>query len=68
MKQYHTLLAREHGRWAIQFGDFDRATVIAERDDYKDAGTYLLREMKVITTGPRQAEIDAAVAKLNERA
>ena len=63
-KQYHTLLAREHGRWCIAFGAFDRADVDAERADYVDGG-WLKKNLHIITTEPDQDEIDYAVAVLN---
>lgn len=52
-------------RWAPEFGDYDCTTVEDERDDYLDKG-WKRRELKIITTGDTQADIDAAVAALNE--
>lgn len=64
-RKYFTLLVRDGaGRpWGIHFGDFDRETVEDERRDGRDY--YAARDMKIITTGSRQAAINAAVTRLN---
>lgn len=63
-KPYFTLLVREDGEpWGIHFGDYDREVVEQERVDGLDC--YHKRNMTIIKTGERQAEIDAAVAALN---
>ncbi len=62
-KKYHSLLEKVDGRWTIQFGDYDKATVIEERDGYDPS--VKKKDLKIITTGPKQAEIEDAVAKLN---
>lgn len=62
-KRYYTLLVRyEAGdAWKAAFGDYDRETVVDERDDsYADAAA-----TKIIATAPDQASIDAEVAQLN---
>lgn len=65
-RPYHTLLVREGGIWAPQFGDYDRETVEAERDDYRDHD-HKAKDLKIVTTKTtRQAEIEAVVAKLNK--
>lgn len=65
-RRYHTLAVREDGRWAPQFGDYDRETVEAERDDYRHGSQGIkARDLRIVTTGPTQADIDAAIAKLN---
>lgn len=65
-RQYHTLLLLDRGIWCPEFGDYDQATVQAERDDYHQGGGYDLQHLRIITTGDSQAAITAAVAKLNE--
>jgi hypothetical protein len=64
MKKYYTLVTNEDGAgWAPQFGDYDREVVEAEvEDSYDDIPR---RYVKIIRTGDSQAEIDAAIAKLN---
>lgn len=67
-RRYHTLLIRENAAapWAIHFGDFDRETVEQEAADMRDGHEAVARKnQKVISTGAAQADIDAAVAKLN---
>jgi hypothetical protein len=65
-RKYFTLLQWQDNRWAIHFGDYDREVVEQERDDLKDSTEGALKaHFKIITTGVRQAEIDAMVAKLN---
>lgn len=68
---YYTLVQRIDGRWSIQFGDYDRETVAAEREDYKchyDCGEMIrVKDLKIIkTASAHQRLIDAAVAKLND--
>lgn len=54
--------------WGVAFGDYDRATVEGEWQDYLDNGsrTSALRILKVTGAG-RQADIDAAIGKLNAK-
>lgn len=63
---YFTLLQRhDDGQWGIEFGDRDRETVEAERDDYRDH-FIKAKDLKIVTTRTsRNAEIEAVVAKLN---
>lgn len=65
-RKYHSLISRTpNEKWALEFGDYSKDVVLAERDDMKtsaDKGT----QFRVITTGDKQAEISAAVEKLNE--
>ncbi len=65
-RKYHTLLSREGFGfpWRIEFGDFDRETVDSERQEYRDNGAKAAN-LKVITTGARQGDIDSAVSLLN---
>jgi hypothetical protein len=66
---YHSLLSREApGQpWCIEFGDYDKSVVKAERDDYRQRGfePHKAMNLKIITTGETQAAIVAAVAELN---
>lgn len=67
-KAYYTLAERQpDGPWSPQFGDYDKEAVEAERADmlYSGAGRLRGKDLKIIKTGDRQADIDAAVAKLN---
>jgi hypothetical protein len=70
-RKYFTLLQLIDGVWSIQFGDFDRECVDAERRDML-TGTGMCppkaRELKIITSGSRQHEIVAKVAELNAKA
>jgi hypothetical protein len=65
LKTYYTLLQREDGKWAPQFGDYDRETVESERDDYRDHDIKA-KDLKIVTTqGHSWASIQVVVAKLN---
>jgi hypothetical protein len=64
-RKYYTLVTREAvaDKWAPQFGDYDRECVEQEvQDSYL---TYARQHRRIICTAPGQADIDAAVAKLN---
>jgi hypothetical protein len=67
--KYYTLLTRYEKKWYPQFGDYDKAVVEQERRDIlnsPDPAEYILgRDTLIITTGPKQKDIDAAVRKLN---
>ncbi len=66
-RRYHTLAVWdcEGQAWGPQFGAYDRQDVDAELEDYRDHG-HAKKDLKLITTSDTQAEINAAVAKLNE--
>lgn len=64
-KRYFSLLERDDGVWRIEFGAYDRDDVEAEREDRKDHGVKI-SNLKIISTGAKQVDIDAAVAKLNK--
>lgn len=66
-KRYHTLLVRDGAGepWEIYFGDYTRSTVNYERDDVIYSEQYKRKDTVIITTGDAQADIDAAVRKLN---
>jgi hypothetical protein len=71
-RPYFTLVELGNcGKWFIEFGDYDRETVAQEMRDRKDAARYINRgtcPMKIVrTANARQASINAAVDKLNEK-
>lgn len=67
-RKYYTLVEFRDGRWTPEFGDFDKETVAQERRDRLDSYDALkASQIKVISSGAAQAEIDAAVAKLNQK-
>lgn len=66
-RRYFLLLAREtpQAHWGIQFGDYDRETVTAERDEYR--GQYAARNLKIVTSNSaRQSCCDYVVSRLNK--
>ncbi|RVH82708.1 hypothetical protein CN074_25185 [Sinorhizobium medicae] len=67
-RKYHTLLSIDGSPgcpWAIEFGDYDIDTVKDEWAEMRDRG-WKAKELKIITTGDAQADIEAAVAALNK--
>jgi len=66
-RRYYTPLTREDGQWCPQFGDFDRQTVEAERDDLVSSPATAIRkkDTKIIETASGQKAINAAIATLN---
>ena len=71
-RTYYTLAESVDGRWAVAFGDYDKQTVMDEREDMLDAditGQSFKRRAQrlkvIITTTSDQAEINAAIARLN---
>ena len=65
MRTYFTLCTRNaDGRWSPEFGAYSRETVREERADYRESG-WKAKDLKIIETGTRQADITAAVAALN---
>ena len=68
-KPYYTLLTRDGvcDPWAITFGDYSKEVVEQELSDMRDSDLTMKRDnAKIIKTGDKQADIVAAVAKLNE--
>jgi hypothetical protein len=66
-RKYYLLLQRIDGRWTVQFGDYDRAVVAQEGQDMRDDFEAVRKkDLTIICTGPKQADIDAAVAALNQ--
>lgn len=67
-KRYYTLLERSKDGllWSPQFGDYDRAVVAQEGDDRRDGSDWVEgTKLKIIATGDKQSDIDAAIAGLN---
>ena len=66
MLKYFTLVQRDDDKspWTIDFGDYDRATVVDELGDRNDHGIKK-SNLKIITTSAHQFDINAAVAALN---
>lgn len=65
-RKYHSLIQRIDGRWYPQFGDYDRECVAEERRGMIEGFPgEKAANLKIITTGPKQADIEAAIAKLN---
>ena len=67
-KSYFTLLGRQKGtsRWSIEFGDYQRQTVVDEQADYRRGYDGQHFEMKIIKTNDDQRSILNAVADLNK--
>jgi len=66
-RPYHVLFARESAtdRWTLEFGDYDKSTVVYERQTYRD-NDYKASNLKVITsTSDKQACLNAIMARLN---
>lgn len=70
-RKYYTLITRAEGsKWVIELGSFDREDVVGEQEEMTERpkgshGYVPKKHTKIITTGSRQREIDAAVDKLN---
>lgn len=65
-RRYYTLIEKaDNGFWSIEFGAYDKGDCDAELEDRFEHGVRR-KNLKIIATGPKQPEIDAAVAKLNQ--
>lgn len=69
-RQYFTLAVKPEAEgnrlWSPQFGDYDRDVVAQELEDTKadwPAGS----KFKIIVSGGKQADINAAIDKLNRK-
>lgn len=55
--------------WEMEFGDYDKKTVMQERRDFHDSGSnhdVLQKNTKVVEVdGDKQSDIDAMIKKLN---
>lgn len=69
MQKYYTLFVYEleHQKWFNYFGDYDKQTVIDERDDLHQNLYHgiLKQHMCIVKTRDDQSAIDAAQDKLN---
>lgn len=68
-RKYYSLVVNDAAKgeapnWGVQFGDYSRDCVEEEREEY--LRDYPARCIKIICTGAGQADIDAAVSKLND--
>jgi hypothetical protein len=64
-KQYYVLLIFTNNRWYPEFGDYDRSTVLSERDDYRRE--YKASHLKVLAVkDDTQEATDCAVSALNK--
>ena len=64
-RAYYTLAIREEGRWAPQFGDYDKATVEQEAvDSYFE---HRALDRRIVKSADDRASIDAAIARLNRQ-
>lgn len=65
-KKYHTLLIRTPSQlWTKEYGAYDRKDVQDQLDDEKDGDWPKGTKFKIITTGDKQANVNAAVDELN---
>jgi hypothetical protein len=65
-RAYYTLAVREDGQWSPQFGDYSKSVVEQERDDICDGyGGPKKKDTRILKTGARQAELNAAIRALN---
>lgn len=66
-RNYYTLLVRDSSSepWQIHFGDYVRSVVHDEARDLKLEGYYKMKNMLLISTGDKQANIQARVNQLN---
>lgn len=62
--KYYTLCMYEHGKWRPEFGDYERDTVKAELDDFRDHGVKA-KDLRIIVTDDTSAGVEDGVAKLN---
>lgn len=66
MKTYYTLAVRDGGKWAAQFGDYDREVVDQEREDAYLSNPYKPADLRILRTAPDQMAIDLAINELNK--
>jgi hypothetical protein len=69
-RPYYTLAVRQEGRWAPQFGDYQRERVEQEaRDAYRvdhHGKAIKANDRKIVRTDPDCDAIDAAIRALNK--
>ena len=60
----YVLVSREAGRWAIEFGDYLKVLVEAERKDYRDHG-HKAKDLKIIkSVSDSSADVALALKRL----
>lgn len=65
-KYYSVIEKQPDGKWAPQFGDYDREVAEQEMRDMKDSGSFVKgTKLKVITTQGTQEAIMAKCEELN---
>ena len=67
-RRYYLLVQRdvlEDGCWTPQFGDYDKGTVLHEKEDYRKHAK--ASDLKVIITGASGRAVKDAVHALNNR-
>lgn len=62
-KRYHTVCVREDGRWTPEFGSYTRSEVNFEAEELRSH--HRRADIRIVTSGDQQADINAAVAHLN---
>lgn len=68
-KPYYSMIERDNGGpWSVQFGAYDRSDVEAEIQGRIDDAAWPAhpRNIKVIRTSDKQADIDYVIAELNK--
>jgi len=65
--KYFYLLGRDNASslWCIQFGSYDRQEVVFERQCYRDSLAIAASNLKIVSCGDTQDDIEALRAKLN---
>lgn len=64
-RTYYTLCLWEDDQWTPQFGDYSRKVVRDELEDYRYTLDYRRDQLRIVSSGDEQSDIDAAVAQLN---
>ena len=68
MKTYYTLCVYEpqHDKWFIHFGDYELDVVADEKQEMNYGWDGIpMKHMRIVKTSDQQADIDAALDKLN---
>lgn len=67
-KTYYVMIERDSASepWAVQAGSYERSDILAEVQDRLDHDVRV-SNIKVLTTTDKQADIDAAIVRLNAR-
>ena len=65
-RKYYTLAERTDGVWSPQAGDYNLDDIKQERLDRHECWPFpKLGDLRIVTSGPTQREIDAAILALN---